>query len=124
MSELRLRPAGPLRGTIRAPGDKSISHRSIILSSLAEGATRVTGLLFSEDVLATVGAFRELGGEIELDREKQISCRMEIRNVHAVVSGAHATLIGGRILDINQRDSSLLSQFVMQLKQEQLRAYA
>ncbi|MFK5019660.1 hypothetical protein ACI4CV_28110, partial [Klebsiella pneumoniae] len=44
---------GPLTGRIRVPGDKSISHRSIMLGALAVGETRVTGLLEGEDVLAT-----------------------------------------------------------------------
>lgn len=71
-----------------------------------------------------LGGSQTVGCQIELDREKQIDCRMEIRNVHAVASGTHATLIGGRIIDINERDSNLLAQFVAQLKQEQFRAYA
>jgi 3-phosphoshikimate 1-carboxyvinyltransferase len=51
-------------GTIRVPGDKSISHRSLILSSLAEGESRVRGILESEDVLATAEALRALGAAI------------------------------------------------------------
>jgi 3-phosphoshikimate 1-carboxyvinyltransferase len=52
---------GPLRGTIRVPGDKSISHRSIMLGALAVGESRVTGLLEGEDVLATAAAMRAMG---------------------------------------------------------------
>jgi 3-phosphoshikimate 1-carboxyvinyltransferase len=58
-------PGGSLSGTIRVPGDKSISHRSIMLGSLAEGTSRVTGFLDGEDCLATLNAFRAMGVEIE-----------------------------------------------------------
>jgi 3-phosphoshikimate 1-carboxyvinyltransferase len=68
---LACRRRGPLRGTIEVPGDKSISHRSILLGALAEGETRVRGLLDAEDVHATrraverIGAaVREEGGEV------------------------------------------------------------
>ena len=54
-----------LRGSIRVPGDKSISHRSIIFGSLAEGETKVYDILRGEDVLSTMQAFRDLGVEIE-----------------------------------------------------------
>ena len=60
-----VRPSGPLRGEIRVPGDKSISHRCIMLSAIADGDTRVTGLLEGEDVLATVAAFRSMGVHID-----------------------------------------------------------
>lgn len=56
-----VKPGGKLTGRIRVPGDKSISHRSVMLGSLAEGTTRVTGLLEGEDVLSTLGAFRAMG---------------------------------------------------------------
>ena len=54
-----------LNGSIRVPGDKSISHRSIIFGSLAEGVTKVYGILRGEDVLSTMQVFRDLGVEIE-----------------------------------------------------------
>ena len=54
-----------LKGSIRVPGDKSISHRSIIFGSLAEGVTKVYGILRGEDVLSTMQVFRDLGVEIE-----------------------------------------------------------
>lgn len=61
----RFLPTGPLRGTIRVPGDKSISHRSIMLGALAVGETRVTGLLEGEDVLSTAAAMRAMGASVE-----------------------------------------------------------
>ncbi|MBC8050462.1 MAG: 3-phosphoshikimate 1-carboxyvinyltransferase, partial [Chitinophagales bacterium] len=57
--------SGPLHGRIRVPGDKSISHRSLILGSLATGVTRITGLLESEDIMATAQAVRQLGAIVE-----------------------------------------------------------
>ena len=59
------RPAGPLKGSIAVPGDKSISHRALILGACAVGETRVSGLLEGEDVLATAGALRSMGAAIE-----------------------------------------------------------
>jgi 3-phosphoshikimate 1-carboxyvinyltransferase len=56
--------AGPLRGRCRVPGDKSLSHRALILGGLAIGRTRVTGLLEGEDVLCTAAAMRALGAGI------------------------------------------------------------
>jgi 3-phosphoshikimate 1-carboxyvinyltransferase len=60
----RFLPASPLRGRIRVPGDKSISHRSIMLGALAVGETRVSGLLEGEDVLATAAAMRAMGASV------------------------------------------------------------
>lgn len=56
---------GKLTGSLRVPGDKSISHRSIMLGSLAEGVTEVSGFLEGEDALATLQAFRDMGVVIE-----------------------------------------------------------
>ena len=54
-----------LKGTLRVPGDKSISHRSIIFGSLAKGVTKIHNILRGEDVLSTIQAFREMGVKIE-----------------------------------------------------------
>jgi 3-phosphoshikimate 1-carboxyvinyltransferase len=74
-------PAGKLAGTIRVPGDKSISHRSIMLGALAVGETRVTGLLEGEDVLSTAAAMRAMGATVTRLGEGQWS-------VHGVGVGA------------------------------------
>lgn len=63
-SPRRFLPAGPLRGRIRVPGDKSISHRAIMLSALAVGESTITGLLEGEDVLSTAAAMRAMGAEV------------------------------------------------------------
>jgi 3-phosphoshikimate 1-carboxyvinyltransferase len=57
--------SGPLNGTVRVPGDKSISHRALILGALAVGETRISGLLEGEDVLNTAKAMRALGAKVE-----------------------------------------------------------
>jgi len=61
----KVNPGGSLQGEARVPGDKSVSHRSIMLGSLAEGVTHVKGFLEAEDALATLQAFRDMGVKIE-----------------------------------------------------------
>ena len=58
-------PGGALRGRVRVPGDKSISHRAIMLGALAEGCTAISGFLEGEDCLATLQAFRAMGVAID-----------------------------------------------------------
>ena len=59
------RAGAPLRGRVRVPGDKSVSHRAIMLGALAEGTTRITGFLEGEDTRATARVFEQLGVRIE-----------------------------------------------------------
>src|ERR1700694_2657436 len=65
MTPLTARRGLPLKGRARVPGDKSISHRALILGSLAVGTTRISGLLEGEDVLNTAKAMRALGARVE-----------------------------------------------------------
>lgn len=58
-------PGGKLRGTLRVPGDKSISHRAIMLGALADGTTLVEGFLEGDDALATLNCFRAMGVKID-----------------------------------------------------------
>jgi len=62
---LTARHTGPLKGRVRVPGDKSISHRALIFGALAVGETRIAGLLEGEDVLNTAKAVRALGARVE-----------------------------------------------------------
>ncbi len=64
MTNHRFLAQGPLAGRLRVPGDKSISHRSIMFGALAVGETRVSGLLEGEDVMATAEAMRQMGATI------------------------------------------------------------
>ena len=59
-----------LKGTVRVPGDKSISHRSIMFGSLAKGQTTIHDILRGEDVLSTMQAFRDLGVDIPDDGDR------------------------------------------------------
>ena len=64
-AQLSAAKSGALSGVVRAPGDKSISHRSLIFGALATGTTTVEGLLEGEDVLRTAGAMRAFGARVE-----------------------------------------------------------
>lgn len=66
---LAISARGPLRGTVTVPGDKSISHRSLMFAGLAVGESRIEGLLEGEDVLATAAAMRAMGATIERDAD-------------------------------------------------------
>lgn len=59
----------PLDGAARVPGDKSISHRAVLFSAMAEGTSRLTGVLDSADVRSTIGAVSALGAEVSLERQ-------------------------------------------------------
>src|SRR5580693_7464114 len=65
LTPLTARRAGPLQGSVRVPGDKSISHRALIFGALAVGETRITGLLEGDDVLRTGDVMRALGAKVE-----------------------------------------------------------
>ncbi|MGQ9850543.1 MAG: 3-phosphoshikimate 1-carboxyvinyltransferase [Aggregatilineaceae bacterium] len=65
MSAIRVRPGATLRGTVRVPGDKSLSHRALILGALAEGASHVRGWLPAGDTLATLRCVQALGITVE-----------------------------------------------------------
>ena len=67
---LTARSSARLSGRMRVPGDKSISHRALILGALATGTTRITGLLEAEDVAATANALSALGAEVERSNGK------------------------------------------------------
>ena len=67
MTAHRFLPSAPLTGRIRVPGDKSISHRSLMFGALAIGRSRISGLLEGEDVLATAAALRAMGATINRD---------------------------------------------------------
>ena len=92
------RPGGSLNGTIRVPGDKSISHRSIMFGSLAEGITDVNGFLEGEDCLSTMRAFRAMGVEIEHSGEGRV-------RIHGV--GLHGLKQPDAALDLGYSGTSM-----------------
>ena len=89
---------GPLSGRVRVPGDKSISHRSIMLGSLAAGVTEVTGFLDGADCLATAAAFTEMG--VRIDRRSATSLK-----IHGV--GLHGLQAPTKNLDIGNSGTSI-----------------
>lgn len=93
-----VQPGGRLTGRIRVPGDKSISHRSIMLGSLAEGTTEITGFLEGEDALATLAAFRAMGVAIEGPDQGRVT-------VHGV--GLHGLKQPTQALDLGNSGTSM-----------------
>ncbi len=69
MTALESAPAGPLTGAVFVPGDKSISHRALLIGASAVGKTRVSGLLEADDVMNTAAALRKLGIELRKDAD-------------------------------------------------------
>ncbi len=94
----RLEPGGKLRGLLRVPGDKSISHRSIMLGSLADGVTEISGFLEGEDSLATLNAFRAMGVVIEGPNQGRVT-------VHGV--GMRGLSEPGAPLDLGNSGTSM-----------------
>lgn len=80
--ELKVESKQKVEGEIRVPGDKSISHRSLILASIAEGESKIEGLLEAEDCLSTMGIMRDLG--IEIKKEKPGSYRVKGRGLNGL----------------------------------------
>jgi len=77
------RPCQSLEGVINIPGDKSISHRAVMLGALAEGTSQISNLLEGEDNLATVQAFRDMGVEIEGPEDGQLRIKgVGLRGLH------------------------------------------
>ncbi|GAB3287655.1 3-phosphoshikimate 1-carboxyvinyltransferase [Parahaliea aestuarii] len=96
--EFKLMPGGTISGEARVPGDKSISHRSIMLGALAEGTTRVSGFLEGEDALATVAAFRAMGVRIEGPEDGEVE-------IHGV--GLHGLKAPARALDVGNSGTTI-----------------
>ncbi|HEY7560568.1 MAG TPA: 3-phosphoshikimate 1-carboxyvinyltransferase [Gaiellaceae bacterium] len=67
---MEIEPAVAVRGDIAVPGDKSISHRALLLGAIADGESEIDGFGASKDTLSTVGAVRALGAELEIDGER------------------------------------------------------
>ena len=98
MRDFCARPTNRVSGTLRVPGDKSISHRSLMVSGVAEGVSEVTGFLASEDCLATLHAMRALGVRIE-----QLA-PTEVR-IHG--SGLHGLKAASQALDMGNAGTAM-----------------
>ena len=107
-------PGGKLTGRIRVPGDKSISHRSIMLGSLADGITEVSGFLEGEDNLATLEAFRRMGVTIDGPHEGRVrihgvglqGLKQPVQDLYVGNSGTSIRLLSG-LLAAQKFDSTL-----------------
>lgn len=97
MKNIRIHPSPTLQGVLKVPGDKSISHRAIMLGALAKGKSVLTGLLLSEDVLATIACFRAMGVSIEVHSE-----RVEVEGV-----GLHGLQAPAQTLDCGNSGTTL-----------------
>jgi 3-phosphoshikimate 1-carboxyvinyltransferase len=93
-----LTPGGRLVGTVRVPGDKSISHRAVMLASLAEGVSEISGFLAGEDCLCTMRAFQQMGVRIERLDETRL-------RVHGV--GLHGLQAPAAPLDLGNSGTSM-----------------
>ncbi|MFO1519234.1 MAG: 3-phosphoshikimate 1-carboxyvinyltransferase [bacterium] len=82
-SSVTVYPVSSLHGTLSLPGDKSVSHRAIIFSALAEGTTRILNLLEGEDVLCTIECFRAMGVSIEKDGDEWVVRGVGLRGLKA-----------------------------------------
>lgn len=96
--KFEVKAGGKLNGTFRVPGDKSISHRSIMLGSIADGVTEVTGFLEGEDSLATLNAFRAMGVNIEGPQNGKVT-------IHGV--GMHGLKKPEKDLDVGNSGTSI-----------------
>lgn len=98
MKNWRVDPAVQVSGRVRVPGDKSISHRSVMLGGIAEGRTEITGFLAGADCLATLDAFRRMGVAVErLDETSLI--------VHG--RGLHGLGAPGEVLDMGNAGTAI-----------------
>ncbi|MBM4201000.1 MAG: 3-phosphoshikimate 1-carboxyvinyltransferase, partial [Gammaproteobacteria bacterium] len=94
----RIQPGGTLQGDLRVPGDKSVSHRSIMLGAIADGTTEVSGFLSAEDCLSTIKAFRQMGVHIEGPEDGRV-------RVHGV--GLHGLKGSEAPLDLGNSGTSM-----------------
>lgn len=98
MTDFIVEPGGRLRGALQVPGDKSISHRAVMLTAVAEGRSRIHGLLTGTDVLATAGAFRAMGVEMAFGGNESLT-------VHGV--GRHGLVAPGHDLDLGNSGTAM-----------------
>ena len=126
--------ASGINGTIKIPGDKSISHRSIIIPSISKGVTQISNLLWSEDVLKPFNAFQSMGVNIQVNKDDVI---IEGKGLNSLIkpnkdidlgnSGTSARLLTG-LLSSQNFDSILvgdksLSKRPMEENNKTIRTY-
>lgn len=114
MSVRNIYHAGGLKGEVSVPGDKSVSHRAVMLGSIADGTTEITHFLEGADCLSTIGCFRSMGIEIEKKKETVLVHGKGLHGLHAPSgildvgnSGTTTRLMSGILC--GQKFSSILS---------------
>lgn len=127
-----VQPGGKLTGSLRVPGDKSISHRTIMLGSLAEGVTEVSGFLEGEDALATLAAFRAMGvtivgpdnGKVTIHGVGMHGLKAPGKDLYVGNSGTSIRLLSGLLsgqsFDVTMSGDTSLSKRPMQRVTEPL----
>jgi 3-phosphoshikimate 1-carboxyvinyltransferase len=90
----RFDPSGPLRGTLRPPPDKSVSHRAALIAAMGDGETSIEGYLDSADTRSTLAAAMALGAEVEGAGEEAIEPRLRVRGVGLRGAAAAAIDVG------------------------------
>ncbi len=105
MSRRRFDPWGPLRGALRAPGDKSISHRAALIAAMGEGETAIAGYLDAADTRSSLAAITALGAEVEGASPAAVEPRIRIRGVGLRGAAAASVDVGnaGTLLTISAR---------------------
>ena len=103
-SELTIHPSGPLRGHCSVPGDKSISHRAVMLGALASGPSSIRGFLHGGDCYSTIGVLRALGCTIEFGDTSSGSGADELR-IHG--RGLHGLVEPNQVLDCGNSGTTL-----------------
>ncbi|MBI5199909.1 MAG: 3-phosphoshikimate 1-carboxyvinyltransferase, partial [Nitrospirae bacterium] len=120
MEIIRIRPAKSLRGEVRVPGDKSISHRSVMLASISEGRSIIKGFLSADDTRRTVKAFESMGIKVEglgtdkliiegkgLDGLKEPEDVLDLGNSGTSIRLLSGLLAGQRFFSVLTGDDSL-----------------
>src|SRR5690606_40836052 len=95
-----IQPSRRVAGTMRVPGDKSISHRALMLSAIASGTTRVAGFLPGEDCLATLAAIRAMG--VDVDQHDATTITVHGKGLHGLRAAATALDMGNSGTEIGR----------------------
>ena len=105
MKRYQVNPVASVAGSVRVPGDKSVSHRSIMLGGIAAGTTEVSGFLASADCLATLEACRAMG--VAVDRHDATTLSVRGRGLHGLAAPAHELDMGNAGTAIRQSESKV-----------------
>jgi 3-phosphoshikimate 1-carboxyvinyltransferase len=91
-TELEIQPSGPVRGTIRPPGSKSLTNRALVCAALAQGRSTLDGALDSDDTRAMIGGLRQLGIHIGTDASRST---VDVSGCHGTIPASTADIFAG-----------------------------